>query len=178
MDSTNNEINKSKKATNPYLVITIVLLIIVIVSSGLLWFLTNDLSNKISDNNIKIADYSKQINDLKTDTKILSYDIVTNNKAEIQKNIVASKAQKYIDDIISLGKKYSIMFNGFTFDWEKIDTSASTADKWTKNDSMQLVSTFIGDFREGKNAPYILDPITNIWWDVLKRTFTVSLKTK
>lgn len=179
MESINNEVKKPKKNTSPYLIVTFILFFIVLATSCLLWFLTNNLSKQIEDNNLKIADYSKQINDLKSNTNILSYDIINDNKAEIKKSIDNSKAQKYIDDIIGLGKKYSVIFSWFAFDWEKIDTNASVESRDANKNSMQYVSEFIAAFRDNNNnIPYNLDPITSIWWNNIKRSFVVSLKIK
>gem|GEM_PF-2837534 len=76
-----------------------------------LWFFNDKLEKSIDNNNSKIAEYSKQIGELKSNSAILSYDIVKDNKTEIQTTIAKSMAQRHVDNLISLSKKLNIQFS-------------------------------------------------------------------
>lgn len=185
MDSTNKEIIKKEKK-NYYFIISVLLFILVIGSTAALWFFNDKLEKSIENNNNKISEYSKQIGELKSNSSILSYDIVKDNKSEIQATITKSMAQRHIDNLIILSKKQNIQFNWFSFDGLKIGTNASIV--WDmKTDSMKLATNFIKAFRSPDKstvdinditALYSLNPISTIWWDYTKRTFTITLDVK
>lgn len=176
METNNNYIKPKVWNSNIYLTISLILFILVSAVSWILWTMQNKLQKDIQISNDKIVSFDKKIGELKKDNEIAAYDIVISSEQEISKNIEASQAQKYITEVISLGKKYKLMFSGFTYDWDNINSMATTNNKDNSTDSILVVSNFIKDFRTIWNPVFSLDPISSVTWDALKRTFDVTLK--
>ncbi|MDD2565289.1 MAG: hypothetical protein PHZ26_00985 [Candidatus Gracilibacteria bacterium] len=176
MESNNNEIKAKAGNSNMYLVISIILLIVVSSISGILWTMQKTLQRDIQISNDKIANFDKQILELKKDNEIAAYDIVISSEKSISKDIEESKAQNYITEVISLGKKYKLMFSGFSYDGNSINTVATTNNKDSVADSVFIVSNFIKDFRTIGNPIFTLEPVSSVTGDILKRTFDVTLK--
>lgn len=185
MDSSNKEIIKKEKK-NYYFIFSIFIFTVVIFSTAALWFFNDKLEKSIENNNSKITEYSKQIGELKLNNNICSYDIVKDNKSEIQSTITKSMAQRHIDNLIYLSKKLNVQFKWFSFDWSQIWTDVSIV--WDiKTDTMLVATNFIKSFRAPDKTTsdtnktsmlYYLNPISTIWWDYTKRNFTISLDIK
>jgi hypothetical protein len=75
--------------------------------------------------NAEIVTYNTTISGLKSNQDIASYDIVMANKDSIAKDIETSKAQKYINEILAMSKKYNMNFSGFSFEGAKVNTVAT-----------------------------------------------------
>lgn len=178
MEPINKEEAIKKEKKNPYLIISSFLFFVVVWWTIALWFVNNNLSKQIDENNSLISGYSKQINELRANSAILSYDIVYDNKTEIQNIIQKSAVQRHIDNVINMAKKYSVVMNWFSFDWEKITTSATIDNADGKLNTMKVASNFIMDFRTAKDLAYTLAPISTVWWNNSKRTFDVILTVK
>ena len=176
MEATSHKTMTNNWEKNIYFIISIVLFIVVICASVFLWTLNQSLEKQIKDANIKITEYNKQVDELKSNNEVAAYDIILANKADILKNIDKSKAQNYIAEVISLSKKYKIAFTGFSFNWESINTSATYVNKDPKDDAINWVSTFIKDFRTAEQKMFRLNPISSVAWDTLKRTFDVAFE--
>lgn len=185
MDTNTKDLPKKAKR-NPYYIISILLLVFVLIVTGLLWFFDNSLVNNIENNNSKINEYNKKIWELKTNSNILSYDIMNNTKQEVESSIIKSEANLHIEKLLQISRVFNVQFVGFTFDWEKISTTANVS--WVqKLTSMQVASDFIKACRSSEWLDktksdylswYTLGPVTSIWWNELKRTFDVSLTLK
>jgi hypothetical protein len=69
--------------------------------------LTKDLEKAKSD----ITGFQDQITKLEDNSEILAYNTVKSAMPEIEKNILASQAYIYIDELKSISKKYSLDFS-------------------------------------------------------------------
>lgn len=174
MEATSRDTMANSSGSNTYFIVSILLLIIVICISAFLWVLNINAQKQITDANSKITEYNKQIEEFKSNNEIAAYDIVFASKADIIKNIEKSQAQTYVNEILSLSKKYKMAFTGFSFNWENISTNATYVNRDIKDDSMTWVSSFIKDFRTTAQSMFNLGPISSVSWDSLKRTFAVS----
>lgn len=188
MEEVNKEIPELKKDWLIFLVISIIILLIVISFSWYFSYKNKAFLWEINSNNVLISDLSNQIQKLKLDNQIMAYDIIKSNKLDIENNIENTKAQKYINEMNSLAKKYKLKFSSFTFNWKSISTIASTQTLWEKLDSISYVSSFIENFRTTWNELFFLDPVTSVIWNDIfnkdrsivktERNFWISFKLK
>lgn len=176
MEATSHEVMANNWEKNTYFIISLILFIAIICVSALLWTMNSSLTKQITNANTKIAEYNKQIDELKADNEIAAFDIINANKVSIVKNIEKSQAQNYITEVLALWKKYKMMFTGFSYNWESINTTATYNNKDPKDDAIAWVSTFIKDFRTTKHSMFWLSPIASVAGDVMKRTFEVTFE--
>ncbi|EKE30135.1 MAG: hypothetical protein ACD_2C00038G0012 [uncultured bacterium (gcode 4)] len=178
METTSQDNMAIPSGKNTYFIISIVLLIIVIAISAILWFINSSTQKQISESNLKISEYSKQVEELKSNNEIAAYDIIFANKQDILKSIEKSKAQIYLTEVMSLSKKYKMVFSWFTFDWNAVNTNAVYNNKDAKDDAIAWVSSFIKDFRTWTESIFSLSPIASVAWDSLKRSFGITFELK
>ncbi|EKE28573.1 MAG: hypothetical protein ACD_3C00043G0012 [uncultured bacterium (gcode 4)] len=176
MEAISHENLATSWGKNTYFIVSIILLVAVICVSVFLWFLNSNLEKQISESNLKIIEYTKQVDELKLNNEIAAYDIILENKSDIINSIEKSKAQVYLTEVLNLSKKYKMMFTGFSFNWETISTSADYINKDAKDDAIAWVSNFIKDFRTSDQNMFILKPISSVAWDSLKKSFEVTFE--
>ncbi|MCK9272338.1 hypothetical protein M0P65_02215 [Candidatus Gracilibacteria bacterium] len=164
-----------KGKSGVYLTISTILFTLVIIASIYLYItnlnLTKDLEKAKSD----ITGFQDQITKLEDNSEILAYNTVKSAMPEIEKNILASQAYIYIDELKSISKKYSLDFSGFSYQEGKISTSAM-ASLTKEKDAVEKISRFIKDYRDENKNMFILNPVSNISGDYLKRSFEISMQ--
>ncbi len=166
----------TEKKANMYLIFSLLIFIIVVGITIWLHFTNAKISGKINEVNSNITQHAEKINELKQSNEVAAYDIIMSSKNDVIKTIERSKADIYLKEFMNISKKYNMLFSGFNFDWEKVNTNASYVSKDNNKDAISWVSDFIKAFRDWENKIFILDPVTSVAWDAMKRTFSVWLK--
>lgn len=158
-----------------YLTISAILFTLVIIASIYLYISNLNLWKDIEKAKSDIAGFQDQITKLENNSDILAYNTVKMAIPEIEKNILASQVYIYIDELKLISKKYSLDFSGFSYqDW-KISTSA-VANLTKEKDSVEKISRLIKDYRDENKNMFVLNPVNNINWDYLKRSFEISFE--
>ncbi|EKD66648.1 MAG: hypothetical protein ACD_49C00026G0023 [uncultured bacterium (gcode 4)] len=156
-----------------YLTISAILFTLVIIASIYLYVSNLNLWRSIEKAKTDIVGFQDQITKLEDNSEIVAYNTVKSAMPEIEKNILASQAYIYIDELKLISKKYSLDFSGFSYqDW-KISTSA-VASLTKEKDAVEKISRFIKDYRDENKNMFVLNPVSNISWDYLKRSFEIS----
>lgn len=166
-----------KKANqNTMLVLSATLFAIVCAISAFLFFENMRLASSIEANKNEITEYTNSIRKIQSDRKIIASELVTNNKPTILGAIKTSEVQTYIDQLLSVSKKYKMIFSGFSYKNGKIATSAismpETVLAW--DDGVKKISNLVRDYRTGTGSLFQLAPVLSISGYEQKRTFSLE----
>ncbi|MDD5376699.1 MAG: hypothetical protein PHH16_01140 [Candidatus Gracilibacteria bacterium] len=165
-----------KSSKNTILVLSTTLFAIVCAISAFLFFENMRLSASIEANKNEIAEYTSSIEKIKSDKKVIAAELVANNKSDILGTIKASEAQRYIEELLNISKKYKMIFSGFSYENGKISTSAVSIPETVLvgDDGVKKISTFIKDYRTGTGLLFRLSPVLSISGYEQKRTFSIE----
>lgn len=122
-----------------------------------------------------ITEADRAIQELRNNRDVRAYELLTQNKLILEREVTNSEAQRYISELLALSRHYDLNISGFTYSQGKITTAAS-ANGRVKNQAIGKVSAFIRDFRAGTGSTlFRLDPVGGVIGDESHRDFSISL---
>lgn len=173
----NAQQKSDKQSTQSILLITsTILLTVVCIISAFFFFENMRLSSSIERTKTDIIQYTNSIEKIKSDKKVIAAELVANNKSTILNTIKMNEAQTYISELMSVSKKYKMIFNGFSYENGNITTSAvaMTETNLVGDDGIKKISHFIGDYRTGSGSIFQLSPVLSVSGNEQKRNFSVE----
>ena len=136
-----------------------------------------NLNGKIEKSNADIKSVEDNIAELKTQSGVVSYEILSRAKNEIVGQIEKSRIQNSVRELrkIASSTNFNATFQGFTYSKGAISTSVQFASTPDTN-AVEYARRFLEYFREGKSKVFSLGKVTSIDGDERTRTFAVELK--
>ncbi|NCP77000.1 hypothetical protein GW819_02880 [Candidatus Gracilibacteria bacterium] len=170
------ETEDKKSTPNTFFILSTTLFAIICAVSIFLFFENMSLNASIDANKNEIATYVSSINKIKSDKKVIAAELVTNNKSSILASIQMSDAQKYIDEVLTISRKYKLIFSGFSYANGKINTSAVSIPETVLfgDDGVKKVSNLVRDYRTGTGLLFNLSPVLSISGYEQKRAFSLE----
>lgn len=167
---------EKRSAPDVFVVLSAILFAVVCSISAFLFFENMRLASSIEANKTEVAQYSSSIEKIKSDRKVIAAELVSDNKAEIEKSIRMSEVQKYITELQDISKKYKMMFAGFSYENGKITTSAVSVPETVLvgDDGVKKISQMVRDYRTGSGSIFQLSPVLSIAGYAQKRSFSIE----
>lgn len=130
---------------------SVLLVLTVSGSTAYFMFASQKVDAEIATVQSSVSEYDSKIALLQTNRDIVALERIKANLPLIEKEVQASMAQKYLAELIQLGRKYTVYFTGFSFQNGKISTAATVvSDSILAMDPIVKISRLIHDFREPK----------------------------
>ena len=142
---------------------SIFFLILVVISTGGLYFYNLYLDNQNTELSNAVIHYDASMNEIKKDKRLQVYELLKLNEKTIGKLAEKSNVTTYIKYLKYIGSKYDIIFEGFNYTNGEVESSAkvNTDDKGL---AYAKLVNFISNFRKLEDRKFDLLFISSIIW--------------